>query len=77
MKRTIKNIVCDTDAATHLGFRYFGDFGWPGGYEEQLFVTEDGQHFLYGIGGEESPYTKPSIKLFTDVQADDWKREHC
>lgn len=77
MKKTIKGVVYDTDASTHIGFRYYGDFGWPGGYEEQLFVAENGRYFLYGIGGDDSPYAKPCIKLFSDKQAAEWKKEYC
>jgi hypothetical protein len=42
MKKTIDKVVCDTDTAKHLGFKYIGAFGTPDGYEEQSFVTEKG-----------------------------------
>jgi len=76
MKRTIKNIVCDTNKATYLGGKSVEEFGNPYGFEEQLFITEGGQHFLYGVGGPDSPYKNPVIKLFSNEKAEDWKNEN-
>ena len=76
MKRTIKNIVCDTKKATHLGGKSVEEFGNPYGYEEQLYITEDGQHFIYGAGGSDSPYKKPLIKLLSNENAENWKNEN-
>ena len=75
MKTTIKKKTYDTDTATHLGGRYFGEFGQPDGYEEQLFAAETGQHFIYGVGGSDSPYAKPEIKLISEEQAEHWMKE--
>ena len=75
MRKTIDKKVYDTNRASHLGFKYVGEFGQPDGYEEQLFVTKTGQHFIYGIGGPESPYSKAAIKLITARQAGAWKKE--
>jgi len=72
MEAIIKGKTYDTDTATCLGHKYFGEFGQPDGYEERLFVTEAGQHFIYGIGGAESPYAEPGIKAFTEKQAQEW-----
>ena len=76
MKATIKKKTYDTDVATSIGHKYFGEFGQSDGYEEQLFVTEGGQHFLYGVGGADSPYSEPEIKPFTNKEADAWKKEN-
>jgi len=76
MKRTIKSIVCDTNNATNLGGRFVGEYGDPYGFEEQLFITESGQHFIYGAGGPDSPYKNPSIKLFSNENAENWKNEN-
>ena len=75
MKRTVKGVVCDTATASKLGVKYVGEFGQQDGYEEQLFVTKDKSHFLYGVGGPESPYKKPAIKLIADSQAKEWKKD--
>jgi len=77
MKRTIKGEVCDTSVAKNVGVKHVGEFGQPDGYEEQLFKTKTGKHFVYGVGGEESPYKKPTIKLLADDKAEEWKSENC
>ena len=76
MKATIKKKVYDTDKATSLGHKYTGEYGQQDGFEERLFVTQDGQHFIYGVGGSDSPYAKPEIKLVTEKQAAQWKTEN-
>ena len=74
MQKRIKGKLCDTETATLVGTAYSGEFGDPAGYEEQLFITRTKQYFLYGAGGADSKYTKPGMKLFTDEQADEWKK---
>ena len=74
MQKRIKGKLCDTETAARVGTIYSGEFGDPAGYEEQLFITRTKQHFLYVAGGAESRYTKPNIKLFTDEQAEEWKK---
>ena len=37
---------------------YYGD---PAGYEESLYVTEDGKEVLYTNGGKDSKYPKASF----------------
>ena len=76
MKAKIGRKNYDTDDAVNLGHKYTGDFGHPEGYEERLFVTEKGQHFIYGVGGAESPYNEPEIKLLTNEAAEIWMKEN-
>ena len=76
MKLIIKRKTYNTDTATQLGFKYSGEFGEPNGYEERLYVTAKGQHFIYGTGGPESLYSEPAIKLLTDGEAKNWKKEN-
>ena len=66
----------DTATATQIGVKYAGEFGDADGYEEQLFVTKSKQHFIYGNGGPDSKYIKPTIELCTDEQAADWLKEN-
>ena len=73
MKKVINRKVFNTDTATELGYKYFGDFGSPFGYEERLFITKSGQHFIYGIGGYESVHCAPNIKLITPDEAKVWE----
>lgn len=75
MKKKINGKLCDTDTAKNLAFRYVGEFGQEHGYEEQLFVTKTGQHFIYGVGGPDSPYPQPAINALTEEEAEEWKKE--
>ncbi|MCL2225478.1 MAG: hypothetical protein FWB96_10985 [Defluviitaleaceae bacterium] len=76
MKVIIRKKTYDTDVDTKLGAKSFGEFGQADGYEEQLFVTADGGHFLYGIGGPSSPYAEPQINSLSKVKAEAWKKEN-
>jgi hypothetical protein len=76
MKAKIDKKTYDTDKAMTLGFKYSGEFGEPGGYEERLFITKTGQHFIYGVGGSESPYAESEIKLIDEKGAKRWLKEN-
>jgi len=72
MKAIINEKVYGTYDAKCLGYRHIGEFGDHDGFEEQLYVAEDGQHFLYGAGGPDSPYNEPEINLLTKEEAEIW-----
>lgn len=55
--------VCDTEKSTEVSRETFGEFGDPKGYEEVTYETKTGVRFVYGVGGEESPYPEPAIRL--------------
>ncbi|MDR0222948.1 MAG: hypothetical protein LBI38_05385 [Oscillospiraceae bacterium] len=74
MKAKIDGKTYDTEKAVRIGHRYYGEFGQPEGYEEQLFVANNGRHFVYGVGGSESPYSKPGIKLLPADGESGWER---
>ena len=76
MKKLINKKWYDTATAAQLGVIHVGEFGDADGYEEQLFITKSKQHFLYGNGGPESKYVKPTIELCTEEQAADWLKEN-
>jgi len=77
MQKRIGTKLYDTEKAELLGTKYVGEYGETTGYEEQLFITSrKQQHFLYGIGGTESPYIKPTIIEITDDEAAVWKKEN-
>ena len=73
MKKVICKVEYDTDAATIVEKRTFGEFGDPAGYEETLYVSENGKFFLYVNGGAESVYPKEDIKRMSAAKADEWK----
>jgi hypothetical protein len=74
MKAIFKDKEYSTFDATCLGYRHIGEYGHQDGFEEQLYLAEDGQHFLYGIGGPESPYAEPEINLLSEEEAAIWKK---
>jgi len=75
MKAIINEKEYSTYDAQCLGYRHIGEFGHHDGFEEQLFAAEDGQHFLYGNGGPESPYVEPEITLLSNEEAENWKKK--
>ena len=70
MKQKIKGRVYDTENAENIGYKFTGEFGQSDGYEEQLYITKTGQLFIYGIGGADSPYPEPAIKLAAKEEAE-------
>ena len=75
MKKRTYGKLCDTESATLVGAKSFGEFGDPAGYEEQLFITRTKHYFIYGVGGAESKYAKPDITLITDEAAEEWQKD--
>ena len=61
MKKTVCKKEYDTETMTVVKKAAHGAYGDPAGYEEVLYVAADGKYFLYGVGGETSPY--PQEKL--------------
>ena len=69
MKKIICKVEYDTESATLVEKRTFGEFGDAAGYEETLYQTADGKFFLYVNGGAESIYAKEDIKRMSAAQA--------
>jgi hypothetical protein len=72
MKKVICKVEYDTEAATIVEKRTFGEFGDPAGYEETLYVTEGGKYFLYVNGGEDSIHPAEDIKRMSKDKANEW-----
>ena len=53
-----------------------GNIGDPTGYEESLYVTENGKYFLYTNGGAESVYPTENITRMSAAKADEWRKNH-
>ena len=70
MKKTVCKKVYDTETATVVKKVTSGNFGDPAGYEETLYVTQDGFYFLYTNGGAESKYTTEKITRMSKKSAD-------
>ena len=73
MKKTICKIEYNTETATLQNKYTEGTFGESNGFEESLYLTEDGKYFLYVNGGETSPYPQENIKRMSAAKAEEWK----
>ena len=76
MKKIICKVEYDTENATLVEKRTFGEFGDPAGYEESLYVNEKGNYFLYVNGGADSIYPTEDIKRLAKNKVDQWLAEH-
>jgi len=76
MQKIIRKKVYDTETATVIAKAVYGTFGDPAGYEEILYQAPEGHFFVYGIGGEESPYPAEKIAPISKVNAAAWADEH-
>lgn len=76
MKKIICKVEYDTETATLIKKHTYGAFGDIDGYEESLYVTENGKYFLYVNGGEDSIYPTENIKRMSTEKADEWRKAH-
>ena len=76
MKKVICKVEYDTEKAELVAKKTSGAFGDPAGYEECLYRMPDGKLFLYGVGGEASPYAVETIKRVSAANADKWLAEN-
>ena len=68
-----KKHVYDTEKAEQLDSRAYSYYGDPAGYEETLYKTKGGLFFLWGIGGEASPYGEGAdIRPLSEKEAQEW-----
>ena len=76
MQKIICKKLYDTEASEIVKKVTVGYFGDPCGYEETLYVTSEGNYFLYTNGGEESIYPVENIKRMSKKVADEWLANH-
>ena len=62
--------VYNTETAQVVKTYTYSFWGDPAGYEEILYVTSDGFYFLWGKGGEASPYPTEKIKRIAKKDLD-------
>ena len=78
--RKMQKIICkkmyDTETSTIVKKNTFGYYGDPCGYEETLYVTAEGNYFIYTNGGAESKYQGESIKRVSAKNAQTWLEEN-
>ncbi len=76
MQKIICKKLYDTEKSEIVKKVTFGSFGQADGYEETLYVTEDGSYFLYENGGEDSVHPKENIKRMSKKSADEWLKNN-
>lgn len=74
MKKIICKVEYDTETAQVVAKNTVGAFGDKDGYEETLYVTENGKFFLYTNGGEESKYPVENITRMSAAKAEEWRK---
>jgi len=77
MQKIIRKNVCDTETATKIAGYVSGTYGDPAGYEEILFQAPEGHYFVYGIGGETSPYPEETIATLAKTKVKAWIAERA
>ena len=76
MQKQFRGRLYDSDKADTLGHFCCGAYGDTDGYEEFLCRTEDGHYFLYGKGGNTSPYPEETVRCLSAARAEAWMTEH-
>ncbi len=76
MQKIICNKLYDTETSQIITKVTFGNFGDSDGYEETLYVTQDGAYFLYENGGADSIHPKENIKRMSKKAALEWAEKH-
>ena len=72
MVKKTKTKTYNTETATVVKKVTSGAYGDPAGYEETMFVTPEGDYFLYTYGGEASAYKAEKITAYTKAKAEEW-----
>lgn len=76
MVKKTKTMVLDTETATVVKKVTCCNYGDPAGYEMTMYLSPEGNYFLYTFGGADSPYKKEEIKSCTKSQAMKWLSEN-
>ncbi|MDE5897307.1 MAG: hypothetical protein K2H43_05810 [Clostridia bacterium] len=76
MVKKTKTKTYDTATATVVKKVTSGYYGDPAGYEKTMFVTPEGDYFLYTYGGASSAYGKETITTYTKANAKKWLEEN-
>jgi hypothetical protein len=86
MQQTINNKLYDTETGKPLGIWQRGYSSERGYISETLYITQEGDYFLYGEGGSRSRYAQrvapntwgygERIIPFTSEEANAWAENH-
>lgn len=76
MRKEIDGVVYDTLNSTIDKKFTYGVPGDPCGYEETLYITNDGKYFVYTFGGISSKYTCENIIPIAREDVKNWILSH-
>lgn len=76
MKKIICKVEYDTETSQLVAKYTSGQIGDADGYEESLYVTENGKYFLYVNGGEESIHPDENITRMSPAKAEEWRAKY-
>jgi hypothetical protein len=76
MSKEILGVVYDTATAVIDKKFTYGNTGDPYGYEETLYITGDGNYFIYTYGGIYSKYPQEGIRPIKHEDVRDWILSH-
>ena len=76
MRKVINGVVYDTANSTVDKKFTFGAYGSDCGYEETLYITGEGEYFIYTNGGKDSKYPAADIFPIEHAQVKDWIMSH-
>ena len=68
----LNNIIYDTASSTVDKKFTFGKPGDPDGYEETLYITNEGKYFIYTNGGRLSKYRTENIVPIEREHVKEW-----
>lgn len=72
MYREIDGLIYDTATSTVDKKFTYGAPGEPSGYEETLYITNDGRYFIYTYGGLNSKYPEENITPISREEVKSW-----
>lgn len=76
MRKEIDGVTYDTYFATIDKKFTYGAPGDPCGYEETLYITDDGKYFVYTYGGAHSKYPTENIFPISREDVRGWILSH-
>ena len=76
MTKTICGKTYNTEDAEIVKKLTFGTLGDESGYEQTLYITDDGKYFFYTNGGAKSKYPNEDIKRASKAAAEKWLAEN-
>ena len=76
MCKEVDGVLYDTLTATIDKKFTYGVPGDPSGYEETVYITNDGRYFVYTNGGVSSKYTAENIIPIAREDVKNWILSH-